>query len=232
MEEGRNGRRSFEGRRFTSFLLFFSFLSCTVTGIFCYIKPKGALAHWTDWTFLGLSKEGWEGTHMSLSLLFLAAAAAHLWFNGKALAGYFRKAAASFGKGALEGGTALLLVLLFWAGTLGKVPPVSWIPAGHGWFKKEVWKGVGASSPPWDGAEKIPLGELAGAYGLGFPEFRKKLEAAGFTPAGREETLAGLAGRYGLSPAGVIRRALGEKTGLGPEKLLEALERAGGKEKG
>ena len=213
------------GRRFTTFLLLFSFLSVVVSGVFCYVKPKGAVAHWTGWSLLGLTKEGWEGTHMSLSLLFLCAAGLHLFFNWKPFAHYFRNSFSFKGSGPWEALLPLCLVVLFWAGTLADVPPVSLVPEGHSYFKKKVWAGGGFPPVPWDGAEKTALGELALDYGLSFPVFRKKLEASGFTPRGSEETLKKLARRYEVSPAEVVLRALGPVKGLKPAYLLQRLKK-------
>ncbi len=210
-------------RVFTTFLLLFSFLSLAATGVVCYIKPRGAIAHWTGWTFLGLRREDWYGAHMALSVLFLAAAGLHVLFNWGALSGYFRKAFRFRGPGLKEGAFSLLLVFAFWAGTLARVPPVSWIPRGYAYMEKEAWAGRGASRPPWDGAERTGLRELSLVFGLSYPEFREKLRAAGFSPRSPEESLESLAERYGLSPAGVILRSLGDKEGMSPSRILVLL---------
>ena len=212
-------------RVFANFLLVFSFLALAGTGLACYIKPSGSIAHWTGWTFLGLTREEWYGAHMAFSVLFLAAAGLHVWFNWKALAGYFQKAFRFQGTGLREGALALFLVFAFFAGVPAGIPPVAFIPRGYSYFEHEAWVGGGASRPPWAGAEKTGLRELSLAFGLEYPEFRKKLEAAGFPPRSPRESLLSLARRYGVSPARVISRALGEKEGLPPSRLLRLLEK-------
>ncbi len=222
--DARTPEKRWRWRVFTNFLLFFSFPALAGTGLACYIKPGGSIAHWTGWTFLGLTRENWYGAHMAFSVLFLAAAGLHLWFNRKALAGYFRKAFRFEGTGLREGAFALFLVFAFGAGVLARIPPVAFIPRGYAYFEHEAWLGKGgASRPPWDGAEETGLRELSLVFGFTYPEFRKKLEAAGFAPRSPGESLRGLARRYGLSPAEVILRALGEKEGLNPRGLLRLL---------
>ncbi len=218
-------KNRWRGKVFANFLLFFSFPALAGTGLACYIKPSGSIARWTGWTFLGLTREEWYGTHMAFSVLFLAAAGLHLWFNRKALAGYFRKAFRFEGTGLREGALALFLVLAFGAGVLGGIPPVAFIPRGYSYFEHQAWLGRGASRPPWDGAEEAGIRELSPVFGFTYPEFRKKLEAAGFSPLSPRESLRSLARRYGISPARVISRALGEKEGLPPSRLLWLLEK-------
>ncbi|MFC1476447.1 DUF4405 domain-containing protein [Fibrobacterota bacterium] len=81
---------SFKFRRFISFTLFFSFLCLCLSGFALYIKPEGDIAHWIRWSFLGISKSGWEGFHALFSLFFLLFAIIHLCFNWKVLINYLK----------------------------------------------------------------------------------------------------------------------------------------------
>lgn len=82
--------KKFKFRRFTSFTLFFTFICLCVSGIALYIKPEGDMACWIGWTFLGLTKKGWEGFHALFSLFFLIFALIHLCFNWRVLLSYLK----------------------------------------------------------------------------------------------------------------------------------------------
>ena len=81
---------SFKFRSFISFTLFFSFAILCLSGFALYIKPEGDIARWIGWSFLGLTKSGWEGFHALFSLFFLIFALIHLCFNWKVLLNYIR----------------------------------------------------------------------------------------------------------------------------------------------
>ena len=66
-------KKRFSAKGFTSLLLTCSFLVLAVSGIILFMTPKGRDAHWTNWTMLGLGKEGWGAVHINNSILFLAA---------------------------------------------------------------------------------------------------------------------------------------------------------------
>lgn len=82
--------KKFKFRRFISFTLFFSFFILCFSGFALYIKPEGDIARWIDWTFVGISKSGWEGFHVLFSIFFLIFALVHLFFNWKVLLNYLK----------------------------------------------------------------------------------------------------------------------------------------------
>ena len=51
-------------RSLVAFLVTWSFLVLTVTGIVLYIVPHGHIAFRVHWSLLGLEKEQWAGVHM------------------------------------------------------------------------------------------------------------------------------------------------------------------------
>ena len=46
-------------RSLTAFLVTWSFLVLTITGLVLYIVPQGRIAYWVHWSLLGLEKEQW-----------------------------------------------------------------------------------------------------------------------------------------------------------------------------
>ena len=55
------------------------------SGVGMYLRPEGSIAHWAAWTFLGLTKKGWEGVHTVISITFVVFAVIHVVLNAKVL---------------------------------------------------------------------------------------------------------------------------------------------------
>jgi hypothetical protein len=85
------GKKKFSWRAFVTFGLFYSFLLMTISGVILYIAPPGRIAHWSEWTLWGLTKEGWQSMHTNFSLLFMILGIFHLFsINWKAFLGHIR----------------------------------------------------------------------------------------------------------------------------------------------
>lgn len=70
-------------RSLVSFLVAWSFLVLTVTGLVLYVVPQGRVAYWVHWSLAGLEKTQWGWVHMMFGGLFIVSGAAHLYFNWK-----------------------------------------------------------------------------------------------------------------------------------------------------
>ncbi len=51
-------------RSFVAFLVTWSFVVLTVTGLVLYIVPQGRVAYWIHRSMLGLGKESWGDVHI------------------------------------------------------------------------------------------------------------------------------------------------------------------------
>jgi len=85
--------RRFQWRAFVSVTSMLSFLGMSVTGVALFVTPPGRIAHWTGWTLSGLTKDQWVALHIWFSIVFLVAAAFHLYLNWKPLVSYFKNRA-------------------------------------------------------------------------------------------------------------------------------------------
>ncbi len=58
-------------KKITSLSLGMSFLIMTYTGIMLFLCPHGRVAYWSDWHFLGLSKNQYGGFEGSIIIIRL-----------------------------------------------------------------------------------------------------------------------------------------------------------------
>ncbi|MBE0460642.1 MAG: DUF4405 domain-containing protein, partial [Candidatus Aminicenantes bacterium] len=65
------GRGILKFRAFISLSILWSFLVEAISGIVLYITPVGRVANWTNWKFLGLTKQNWEAIHTIFGYVFL-----------------------------------------------------------------------------------------------------------------------------------------------------------------
>ncbi|MEN8155102.1 MAG: DUF4405 domain-containing protein, partial [Acidobacteriota bacterium] len=116
--------KSFDYRSFVSFGMLFSFIIMTLTGIVLYITPPGRVAKWVTWTFFGLEKDEWQAVHTIFSYLFLILSIFHIFFmNWKTIKLYIKKKTKKGINRKKELYASIVLTLIFFAGTVIKVPP-------------------------------------------------------------------------------------------------------------
>ncbi|MES9830253.1 MAG: DUF4405 domain-containing protein [Candidatus Thiodiazotropha sp.] len=75
-------------RSLIAFIVTWSFLILTITGIVLYIVPQGRVAFWVDWSLVGLRKEQWGNIHMIFGGVFIVTGVLHLYFNWKSFKKY------------------------------------------------------------------------------------------------------------------------------------------------
>jgi hypothetical protein len=73
----------FQTRKFTSLTLALGSLVLGASGVVLFSAPKGRVAHWTNWTLLGVTKDDWQAIHINIALLFLVVSGFHLYFTGR-----------------------------------------------------------------------------------------------------------------------------------------------------
>jgi len=119
-------KKRFHTRSFISFALFISMIWIFVTGTALYIAPPGRVAHWQFWTFLGFDKDQWQAQHTLFSYLFVVLACLHLFtLNWRNFWCYVVLKSRSGFRKSKEFVAAMLLMVLFFAGTIIEIPPFS-----------------------------------------------------------------------------------------------------------
>ena len=195
-------------RSLIAFLVTWSFVILTVTGIVLYIVPHGRVAYWTIWSLMGLEKDQWANIHMMFGGVFIVTGALHLYFNWKP----FRKYLAEKVKGHLEFTrevyVSLAITGLILALSVLNLPPVSWV-FDLNETVKTAWVTEPGLEPPFGHAEEVSLSGLARRMDIDLAKAMAELKAQGVEVADKRETIKQIALNNGITPMGVyahIRR--------------------------
>ena len=188
-------------RSFTSLLTFAAFLVMSFTGIALYVSPKGRVAHWTDWTLLGLNRDQWTAIHMNICLLFLIVGSVHLYLNWSIFWCYLTHKLSGGRRFWREIALALLATLLVVGGTLYAVPPFSSLVDLNDQIKR-YWA-QRAAPAPMPHAEELRLPAYAQLLELTPDEVLAALRDEGFTVDDPKARLREVAEQNGTSPGQV-----------------------------
>ncbi len=200
-------RRSFSMRGFASLLLTLSFLVMAVSGTMLFLTPRGRVAHWTDWTLLGLGKDQWGAVHIMNSILFVLIAGLHLYLNWSLFLGYLKKKAVAGLHMKRELAVAAAVAILMVVGAIASIPPFSSIMALNDEIK-DYWE-VRAAQAPAPHAEELTLVEFAGHINLSLGELTKALQEEGFT----------------VDDSGLTVGEVGRQKGVAPNDVLTAIQK-------
>ncbi|PAY19192.1 hypothetical protein CKO51_12600 [Rhodopirellula sp. SM50] len=132
-------QRPFSVRGFTSIVLVLGMLMMLTSGLALYLAPRGRVANATAWTALWLSRQQWAAVHINASILFGAAASAHVVMNGSRLIGYIKKRAALRVNMKRELTCAIAVTGVVLAGTVLGLAPISF-PADLKYELRDVWE--------------------------------------------------------------------------------------------
>lgn len=192
---------SFSLRKTVSLTLGLSFAVMSVTGIVLFITPKGKIAYWSDWLFLGLSKEEWADLHITSMVLLLIAGIWHIYYNWGPLIGYLKNSAKKITPLKGEFLAALVLNVLFVVGTIYAIAPFQTLLDFNDAIKS-YWERT-AGSPPYGHAEASTLKTYSRFIGLEADEAVSRLRAKGIVVEGSSETLEAIAIRNKTTPQAI-----------------------------
>ncbi len=196
---------------FTSFVLTWTFIVISLSGLALFLSPQGRIANWVKWELLGFTKTEWGELHTVFVSVFLIAGIFHLfYFNWKAFLNYFKKK--------IKRGThfryELIISLVFCAillgGTMWKVPVVfSVVKLGED--IKASYE-VKKNEPPIPHAEDMTIEEFSTKI-LSLPliEVVEQLENNGFTVSGTDQTIAEIAELHDVAPSEILSKAKGDQ---------------------
>lgn len=200
--EFKRDSQPFHMKGFVSFVISWCFLAIVASGAVLYASPKGRVAHWTDWSFLGLGKEQWGAVHMVTTLLFTIMAAIHIYNNWTLLASYFKKRAERTFNLKREFGLATAIFAVILSGSLLDMPPVSLVTA---WNEdiKTYWEN--RSTPgPYPHAEESTLTEFAQRVDVPLNTAMQALHEGGFSVASADVRLLDIARDNGVAPSALF----------------------------
>jgi len=110
-------------KKITSLSLGFSFLIMSYTGVILYIAPHGRVSKWLDWHLFGLDKGQYQELHTTSMVTFLVFGILHIYYNWKSIIWYMKDSSKKISFTKKEFLIALILNIVFVAGTLTSVQP-------------------------------------------------------------------------------------------------------------
>jgi hypothetical protein len=193
--------KKFNFKTFTSFILFWTFLILLLSGVMLFVSPPGRVAHWTNWTLWGFTKEGWQGIHVWMALIFVIGGIFHLLkFNWKVFTHYLktRKKGPHFRFEAL---ISTVLFFLVFIGTAIGIPPFSSLlnfseSVSQSWEEK-------IGNPPVPHMEDKTLAETVEQLAVNLSDAKAKLRAKNWEIGGDNVTLKEIGKLNGVSPQDV-----------------------------
>ena len=186
---------------FVSFLLAWSFIALSLSGLFLYLSPKGRIANWIQWTFLGYTKAEWTNLHILFASIFLISGIFHLfYFNWKPFWGYIKVKVKKGRYYRYELVVSFLLAILLFGSAIWKIPPFYSLITLNEWIQESFE--LPENNPPVPHAEELTIREFAtGIISLSVDSVMKQLERKGYRAENPEEKIVDLAGRYRVSPS-------------------------------
>jgi len=211
---GRKAKQTFSWRGFVSVATGLSFMAMSISGIVLFITPKGRVAHWVEWSMLGLTKDQWGGLHIWFSLIFMVMAAFHIYLNWQPLLNYFRDRLRRTYALRREWLFSLIICGMVLAGTLADVSPFSSLLVWNELIKNS-WE-VSGQQAPIPHAELMTLAEIADKVkGVDADVMMTNLRAEGIEVESAHVILGQLAEENNLSPRELYVVAVGESPSSG-----------------
>jgi hypothetical protein len=185
-------------RRITSLTASVAFLMMLLTSIILYIVPQGRVAYWADYRLWGLTKTDWGNIHINLGLLFLVALFLHIYYNWKPLISYLKNKTKEIKVFTPDFNIALLIVIVFAAGTYFSVPPFSWVMTLNNHLKDSGAEKYG--EPPYGHAELSSLKTFTKKMNLDLARSMELLAKTGYPVENSDITLETIGRRYHIPP--------------------------------
>ncbi len=178
-------------RRVVSLTSALTFITMLITSVMLFIVPEGRVAHWANWTMLGLNKEQWAEVHTNLGILFLITLTCHIYLNWKAIKAYLNSKTSTFKFFSKEFNSSALIVTAFFLGTYFHIAPFSSILQLSEDIKHNAASQYG--DPPFGGAQRASIEELAARLQLNLDQGLVQLKDSGFKIEDTSMTLEELA---------------------------------------
>ncbi|KPK38319.1 MAG: hypothetical protein AMJ69_08725 [Gammaproteobacteria bacterium SG8_47] len=186
-------------RSLTAFIVTWSFLVLTVSGIVLYIVPQGRVAYWVDWSLLGLEKTHWANVHMMFGGVFIAMGILHLYFNWKPFKKYLAARVSGHLEVTRELVASVVISLLIIVGAIADIPPVSWV-FDLNEKVKAAWVTSPQYEPPFGHAEEVSLKTLAKRTDLDLPAAVQTLRAQGIKFQDASDSIKSIAVANNMNP--------------------------------
>ena len=191
-------------RSLTAFLVTWSFIVLTVTGLMLYVVPQGRIANWVNWSFMGMSKDQWTWVHMMFGGVLVVTGVLHLYYNWKPFKKYF----ADRVKGHFEIKREIIyatgITVFIFAFSAANIAPASWIIDLNGWIK-DSWITSPELEPPYGHAEEASLAGLSRKMNFDLKQVMAGLEAEGVDFDNQKDTLDQIALKNQTTPMAIYQ---------------------------
>jgi hypothetical protein len=184
--------------------LAFSFLLSLISGILLYFTPQGKIAHWTNWTILGLDKEMWAALHINSSLIFFVIFIFHLYFNWRVLVRYVKKRAEMAFNLKYEFVFASIISIFIVVATLFNIEPFKTVIKWNDDIKN-YWASQAQAQPPIPHAEDMNVTDFCKNFNISYEFFEQKMNQKNRIFKNKNETIKDIAHRNKISPADIYR---------------------------
>lgn len=174
-------------KRIASLTAFLSLFFILLTSGVLFIVPHGRVAYWADWKLWSLSKDQWTAIHINAGILFLVAVVVHTCFNWKNISLYMKDKRRHLRIFTRDFNIALLLTLLFVAGTQFGLPPFATIIDINNHIKDGAAHKYG--EPPYGHAELSSLKVFARHMDIHLDRALQGLKAAGYSVKSDSQSL-------------------------------------------
>ena len=204
----------FNKKSFFSFTVLFIWIILILTGIVLYFSPPGRIAHWVEWRFLGLTKEGWQSIHTNLSFLFVLVGALHLYYNWTIFWSYLRSKLSRSVKMGRELLLSSLVVLSLLVLMVINVPPFRTV-MNFGETLSDSW-GNPETEPPIPHAELFTVPEFAEETNQNLSDVLILLQKMNVQGLDTLATLQEIAARNEMSPRDLAEAITPKQKSSGP----------------
>lgn len=159
----------------TSFLTTFSFVIVTVSGIMMFMVPPGRIASWTEWKFIGLTREEWVRVHVVLSVFFAGIGIYHLILNWRIFVNYIISKVSKGLHYTRELIISIVIVLFCSFGAYFQIFPFGQFITFNNWVKT-LWVTSPEFEPPIAHAEALSLVSFTTRMGMNLEQAMEELK--------------------------------------------------------
>lgn len=189
-------------RSLVAFLLAWSSIVFTLTGLVLYVVPPQRIAAWTQWSLAGLGKQQWGGLHTVFGLLFVLSGALHLYLNWQPFKKYLAECVGGRLRASQELILSLALTLLVVVLSVSNLPPARWV-FQFGDALQSAWVSSPESEPPFGHAEEVSLAGFAKRMGLDLDNALVRLWDEGLVFSGPKDSLKQIAFANDTTPMAI-----------------------------
>lgn len=189
-------------KKTVTLVLFFGLFFVLVSGLVMFTAPPARVASWADWGFLGLSRQAWEGAHLAMGVLVVAAGLLHAMLHMDAFLDHLRDddgMVIVFTKPFFAG---LIVVVGLFAAALAGAPPMAQLARLGDHLQERAADTYG--EPPYAAAERSTLADFARRMGMDTEKALALLRLKNIKADSGDLTLAEIARQNRVAPGGVF----------------------------